>query len=125
MRELLAVPHDFYTALPQLADLTLENAAAISINRLQLLAQHSPNLTRLHFSRCVWTRDNSSLPLFPVDDITTALLTFSHLQYANLGVVPVSSDLMTPLIGELMGKTQLHYVPCDVPCSSCGEYHVW
>ncbi|EGU11265.1 Proteophosphoglycan 5 [Rhodotorula toruloides ATCC 204091] len=121
----LLVPHEFYTLLPNLEDLQLRGFAALSLKRLSLLAEHSPKLAHLDFVQCVWVKDDATSALFPVDHITRALLAFKQLEYAHLGVVPVSDSAMAPCEAALTGKTELLWISRDIPCSSCGEYHIY
>jgi len=129
------LPLEAISLFPFLEHLTLERIGALSIARLQLLAQHcGANLRHLDASCSNWVADDGSSVLhspgwhkrvFPEHRVAEILGNFARLETVNLGRVPVRA---TDGLGHLEAAMQqmdvdLRYEQCHARCEGCGSYH--
>jgi hypothetical protein len=118
------VPTQFFALLPNIVRLELVGLAALSVQRLQNLARHSPKLKRLSAQGSVWLSDEAAFPT--VNDMASLFPNFKRLKYAHLGTIPLPENetLVKPLRTTFKTmRAKLEFDFADDTCPNCGQRH--
>lgn len=118
------VPTQFFALLPNIVRLELVSLAALSVQRLQILAKHSPKLKRLSAQGSVWLDDEAAFPT--VNDLASLFPNFKRLKFAHLGTIPLPENetLVKPLRTTFKTmRAKLEFDVADDTCPNCGQRH--
>ncbi|GAA6057626.1 hypothetical protein JCM3770_005002 [Rhodotorula araucariae] len=128
-------PVEAIQLFPNLEHLTLSYFRALSVGRLESLAEHCPNLAVLDICYSVWIPDDPLLSpfdtpsyqahVFPEHRVGEILSTFPRLQSVDLGNLPVRGVDSLDKLHTAMGHKDvaLMYRTCIGRCPGCGDYH--
>lgn len=138
-RNTFALPVSEFSRLTCLRRLTLQGFSGPSLELVQCVASSCPNLRSLDFSGSKWIIPASSDRVAPKagdscqkivepEDLLASLLSFNHLEEANLGFLPTLyfetyDDVVDAMKDQ--GGVLIEWMPCWIRarCEGCGGRH--
>lgn len=122
----LRVPTAFFALLPNIVHLELGGLVALSVQRLRVLAQHSPSLKHLSACHSLWFQEDGDSSTFPTSELAEVFPTFKRLNFADLGTIPLtrSDTLLKPIENAFeQMRAKLVFEFAEDVCRGCGERH--